>query len=131
MLTGPEPGITRDAISVDWTWRDRRIRLVDTAGLRRRARVDDRLEKLSRADAIRAMELAEVVILLTEATAPLERQDLVIARQVLEEGRALVVALGKWDSIEDRGCRPAAGGRTVSPSHSPRRAGCRYARYRA
>ena len=103
MLTGPEPGITRDAISVDWTWRDRRIRLVDTAGLRRRARVDDRLEKLSRADAIRAMELAEVVILLTEATAPLERQDLVIARQVLEEGRALVVALGKWDSIEDRG----------------------------
>ena len=102
MLTGPEPGITRDAISIDWLWRNRRIRLVDTAGLRRRARVSDRLEKLSREDAIRAMGFAELVVLLTEATAPLERQDLVIARQILDEGRALVVGLAKWDLIGDR-----------------------------
>ena len=102
MLTGPEPGITRDAIAVDWTWAGRRIRLIDTAGLRRRARVDDPLEKLSRADAVRAMELAEVVVLLTDATQPLERQDLVIARQVLDEGRALVAGLSKWDTIDDR-----------------------------
>ncbi len=102
MLTGPEPGITRDAIAIDWTWSGRRIRLIDTAGLRRRARVDDPLEKLSRADAIRAMELAEVVVLLTDASQPLERQDLVIARQVLDEGRALVVGLSKWDTIDDR-----------------------------
>ena len=102
MLTGPEPGITRDAISLDWRWRNRRIRLVDTAGLRRRARVSDRLEKLSREDAIRAMGFAEIVVLLTDAAAPLERQDLVIARQILDEGRALVVGLSKWDLIGDR-----------------------------
>jgi GTP-binding protein len=102
MITGPEPGITRDAIAIAWSWRGRPVLLHDTAGLRRRARVADRLEKLAVGDAVRAMNFADVVVLLTDASAPLERQDLTIARQVTEEGRALVVVLSKWDLVEDR-----------------------------
>ncbi|NBC32812.1 MAG: ribosome biogenesis GTPase Der [Alphaproteobacteria bacterium] len=101
MLTGPEPGVTRDAIAVDWLWRDRPIRLVDTAGLRRRARIDEALEKIAAADAIRAIRLAQVVVLVVEADAILERQDLTLARLVLDEGRALVVAVNKWDTVAD------------------------------
>ena len=97
LLTGPEAGITRDSIGVDWRWRDRPFRLFDTAGLRRRSRVQDKLEKLSVADALRAIRFAEVVILVLDATAPLEKQDLQIADLVAEEGRALVLALNKWD----------------------------------
>ncbi len=97
LLTGPEAGITRDAISVDWTWRDGSFRLFDTAGLRRKARVRDKLEKLSVADALRAIRFAEVVILVLDVSAPLEKQDLQIADLVAEEGRALVLALNKWD----------------------------------
>ncbi|PZQ17803.1 MAG: ribosome biogenesis GTPase Der [Ancylobacter novellus] len=102
MLTGPEAGITRDSVSVDWEWRGHRVRLVDTAGLRKKARVVDKLEKLSVADSIRAIKFAEVVVLLLDATVPFEKQDLSIADLVEREGRALVIGLNKWDLVEDR-----------------------------
>ncbi|HEX7886311.1 MAG TPA: ribosome biogenesis GTPase Der [Phenylobacterium sp.] len=101
LLTGPEAGITRDAIPVDWDWDGRAIRLVDTAGLRRKAKVQEKLEKLSTHDSIRAITYAEVVILVMDATHPLEIQDLQIADLVEREGRALVFVLAKWDLIED------------------------------
>jgi len=99
LLTGPEAGITRDAIAVDWRWADRPIRLVDTAGLRRRPRVEGVLERLSVGDALRAVRFAETVILVLDALQPLERQDLTIARLVAEEGRAIVLAASKWDIV--------------------------------
>jgi GTP-binding protein len=102
MLTGPEAGITRDAISVDWTWRDRAFRLVDTAGMRRKARVEEKLEKLAVGDTLRAIRFAEVVVLVLDATMPFEKQDLQIAALIESEGRALVIALDKWDLIDDR-----------------------------
>ena len=107
LLTGPEAGITRDSIAVDWDWFDpkvnerREIRLIDTAGMRKRAKVTEKLEKLSVADAKRAIDFAEVVVLLLDATKGLEHQDLKIASQVLEEGRALMVAINKWDIAEN------------------------------
>jgi GTP-binding protein len=101
LLTGPEAGITRDSINVDWRWQGRKIRLVDTAGLRRKAKVQEKLEKLSTQDAIRAITFAEVVILVMDATHPFEIQDLQIADLVEREGRALVYVLAKWDLIED------------------------------
>ena len=104
MITGPEAGITRDSISVDWIWEGpdgpREVRLIDTAGMRKRAKVQDKLEKLSVADALHAVDFAEVVVLLLDATLGLEAQDLRIADRVLEEGRALVIALNKWDVAE-------------------------------
>ena len=100
MITGPEAGITRDSISIDWIWKDQPVRLVDTAGLRKRAKVDDKLEKLSAGDTRRAIDMAEVVVLLLDATRGLEAQDLRIADQVIEEGRGLVIALNKWDVAE-------------------------------
>ena len=100
MITGPEAGITRDSIGLDWEWEGRAVRLVDTAGLRKRARVDDKLERLSAADTRRAIDYAEVVVLLLDATRGLEAQDLKIASQVIDEGRALVIALNKWDVAE-------------------------------
>ena len=100
MITGPEAGITRDSISIDWDWQGKPVKLVDTAGLRKRARVEDKLEKLSAFDTKRAIDHAEVVALLLDATRGLESQDLRIADQVLEEGRALVIALNKWDVAE-------------------------------
>jgi len=108
MLTGPEAGITRDAIPVDWEWDGRPVRLVDTAGLRRKARVNEALEKLSTHDAIRAITFAEVVILVMDGTHPFETQDLQIADLVEREGRALVFVLAKWDLIEDPGERVKA-----------------------
>jgi GTPase len=101
MITGPEAGITRDSISLDWEWDGRAVQLVDTAGLRKRAKVEDKLERLSAADARRAIDYAEVVVLLLDATRGLESQDLRIAAQVIEEGRALVIALNKWDVAEN------------------------------
>ena len=101
LLTGPEAGITRDAIAVEWNHRGRALRLVDTAGLRRRAKVVDKLEWLSGEDTKRAIQFAEVVILVLDSTDLLEKQDLFIARQVEEEGRALVLAVNKWDLVED------------------------------
>ena len=101
MITGPEAGITRDSISLDWQWNGRPVRLVDTAGLRKRAKVEDKLERLSAADTKRAIDYAEVVVLLLDATRGLESQDLRIAAQVIEEGRALIIALNKWDVAEN------------------------------
>ena len=100
MITGPEAGITRDSISIPWEWEGRRVQLVDTAGLRKRAKVDDKLERLSAADTKRALDFAEVVVLLLDATRGLESQDLRIAAQVIEEGRALIIAVNKWDIAE-------------------------------
>ncbi len=102
MLTGPEAGITRDAIGVDWQWRGKPVKLWDTAGMRRKAKVREKLEKLSVSDGLRAVKFAEVVVLLLDATRPLEKQDLVIADLVAREGRALVIALNKWDLVEDK-----------------------------
>ena len=101
MITGPEAGITRDSISLEWEWNGRAVRLVDTAGLRKRAKVEDKLERLSAADTRRAIDFSEVVVLLLDATRGLEAQDLRIASQVLEEGRGLVIAVNKWDVAEN------------------------------
>ena len=101
LLTGPEPGITRDAIAVDWEWRGRAIRMIDTAGMRRRSHIEARLERLSVADTRRAVRFAELVVVITDALQPLERQDLTIANLVAEEGRAIVVAVSKWDLVPD------------------------------
>ena len=106
MITGPEAGITRDSISIDWNWRDgegrdRQVRLIDTAGLRKKSKVDDKLEKLSAADTRHAIDFAEVVVLLLDATRGLEAQDLRIADQIFSEGRAMIIALNKWDTVEN------------------------------
>ncbi len=103
LVTGPEAGITRDSIAVDWEWQGRPLKLIDTAGIRKRARVVEKLEKLSVADAKRSIDFAEVVILLLDGTLGLEAQDLRIASMVLEEGRALLIGLNKWDAVEDQG----------------------------
>ena len=100
MITGPEAGITRDSISLNWEWEGRAVQLVDTAGLRKRAKIEDKLERLSAADTKRALDYAEVVVLLLDATRGLESQDLRIASQVIEEGRALIIAVNKWDIAE-------------------------------
>src|SRR5215813_13797123 len=100
LLTGPEAGITRDAIAVDLAWRDRRFRVHDTAGLRRRSRVEAKLEKLSVTDALHAVRFAEVVVLLMDAQKPFEEQDLRIADLIAREGRALVIGMNKWDLAE-------------------------------
>jgi GTP-binding protein len=100
MITGPEAGITRDSISLAWQHDGRPVRLVDTAGLRKRAKVEYKLERLSVADTKRSIDYAEVVVLLLDATRGLEAQDLRIASQVIEEGRALIIALNKWDVAE-------------------------------
>jgi GTP-binding protein len=100
LLTGPEAGITRDSIAVEVTWRDRLFRFHDTAGMRRRSRIDETLEKLSVSDTLNAVRFAEVVIVLMDATAPFEEQDLRIAALVEREGRALVIGMSKWDLIE-------------------------------
>ncbi|MFN9632304.1 MAG: ribosome biogenesis GTPase Der [Erythrobacteraceae bacterium] len=107
LLTGPEAGITRDSIAVDWEWTDpksgevREIRRIDTAGMRKKQNVTEKHEKLSVAAARRAVDFAEVVVLLLDATQGLEHQDLKIASLVLEEGRALMIAINKWDLAED------------------------------
>jgi GTP-binding protein len=121
LLTGPEAGITRDSIAVDWTWTDpengdlRPVRLIDTAGMRKKAQVTEKLEKMSVADARHAIDFAEVVVLLLDATRGLEHQDLKIASMVLEEGRALMIAVNKWDVAEE----------VVAVQRHPRRAGRR------
>ncbi|MHA6719753.1 ribosome biogenesis GTPase Der [Sphingomonas sp. RS6] len=106
MITGPEAGITRDSIAIEWHWTDnegqaRPVKLIDTAGLRKRARVEEKLEKLSVADTLRSIDFAEVVVLLLDATRGLEVQDLKIADRVLQEGRALIIVLNKWDVAEN------------------------------
>jgi GTP-binding protein len=101
ILTGPEAGITRDAIAVDWSWQGNPLLLIDTAGMRRRPRVESKLEQLSVGDALRSIRFAETVIMVIDALQPLERQDLTIARLVENEGRALVLAANKWDVVEE------------------------------
>ena len=113
LVTGPEAGITRDSITIDWEWHDpnpadpdfavRKVRLIDTAGMRKRAKVQEKLEKLSVADARHAIDFAEVVVLMLDATLGLELQDLKIADGVVEEGRALIIAVNKWDVAVDGG----------------------------
>jgi GTP-binding protein len=102
LLTGPEPGITRDSIGLDAEWKGRKLKIFDTAGLRRRSRVVGKVEKLAVADALRAVRFAEVVVLLLDATIPFEKQDLTLADLVEEEGRALVIGLNKWDLIDNK-----------------------------
>ncbi|MEM8950108.1 MAG: ribosome biogenesis GTPase Der [Pseudomonadota bacterium] len=102
LLAGPEPGLTRDAVQISWSWRERQVDLVDTAGLRRRTRIDDdSIEKLSSKASLAAIRSADVVLLMVDASAPLEKQDLVIANRVLDAGRALMVAANKWDLVDD------------------------------
>ena len=101
LLTGPEAGITRDSISVEWDWRGRTIKMFDTAGMRRKARVQEKLEKLSVADTLRAVRFAETVVIVFDATIPFEKQDLQIVDFVIREGRAAVLAFNKWDLVED------------------------------
>lgn len=107
LLTGAEPGLTRDAIAVDFAWKGRAIRMFDTAGLRRRSRIEDDLEKLAAADALRAVKFAEVIVLLLDATIPFEKQDLALADLAEREGRALVIGLNKWDLISDQNLKLA------------------------
>jgi GTP-binding protein len=102
MITGPEPGLTRDSVASDITWQGRAIKLFDTAGLRRKAKVTELAEKLSTSDTLRAIRFAEVVVLLLDAERGLEHQDLTIGDLVAQEGRALVIALNKWDLVEEK-----------------------------
>ncbi len=106
LLVGPEAGITRDSIGVEWSWegpdRDWPVKLFDTAGMRKRSRVQNRLEKMSVADTIRAIRFAEVVVVMMDATKPYEKQDLQIADLAVREGRAVILAVNKWDLVEDR-----------------------------
>jgi GTPase len=102
LLTGPEAGITRDSISVDWEYKGRKLRLYDTAGLRRKSRIEEKLEKLSVGDALRSIRFAEAVVIVFDATIPFEKQDLQIVDLIVREGRAPVIAFNKWDLIEDR-----------------------------
>jgi len=105
LLTGPEAGITRDSIAIEWAWHGRAIKLIDTAGLRRKSVIEHKLEKLSVADTLRAIRFAELVIMVVDATQMLEKQDLTIARMIEDEGRSIVLAINKWDLIENK---PAA-----------------------
>ncbi|MBY0558631.1 ribosome biogenesis GTPase Der [Hyphomicrobium sp.] len=102
MITGPEPGLTRDSVSSDFEYKGQAIRLFDTAGLRRKAKITETAEKLSASDAVRSIRFAEVVVLLIDAERPFEHQDLTIGHRVVEEGRALVVAINKWDLVPEK-----------------------------
>jgi GTP-binding protein len=102
MITGPEPGLTRDTISIEHQWKGRKLRLYDTAGLRRKARIEERAEQIAVSDTLRAIRFAEVVVLLIDAGRPFEKQDLIIGDLVADEGRAMVIGVNKWDLVEDK-----------------------------
>lgn len=102
VMTGPEAGITRDAIAVDWKYNERKIRLVDTAGMRKKSKVNEKIERMAVEDSMRAIRLAQVVIVVIDANMIMEKQDLQIADHVLEEGRAMIIAINKWDMIENK-----------------------------
>ena len=102
VLTGPEPGVTRDAIHIEWEFQGRKVELIDTAGLRRRAKVTEKLEKLAAANTRRGVAKAQVTVLVIDGQSPLERQDLTVANMALDMGRSLVVAVNKWDMVMDR-----------------------------
>ena len=122
LLTSAEAGTTRDSISVEINWQGRDFRVFDTAGLRRRSRIEEKLEKLSVADALRAVRFAEVVVLMMDAQNKFEEQDLRIADLIEREGRALVIAVNKWDLMERQG-QPDFGA-----AHRRRSSGCRRSR---
>jgi len=100
VMTGPEAGITRDAIAVDWEFQDKKIRLVDTAGMRRKSKIDHNIEKMSVEDSLRAIRLAQVCILVIDAENIFDKQDLQIADHIISEGRAIIIAINKWDLIK-------------------------------
>jgi GTPase len=102
VMTGPEAGITRDAIAVDWDYKGRPFKLVDTAGMRKKARVQNNIERMSVEDSMRAIRLAQVVIVVVDANDAFEKQDIQIAAHVIAEGRALIFAINKWDTVNDR-----------------------------
>ena len=102
LLTGGEAGITRDSISIEWSHDGRPISLVDTAGLRRKSKVTEKLEMLSAKDSHRAIQFAQLVVLLLDGRTMLEKQDLTIARQIIDEGRVLIIGVNKWDSVKDK-----------------------------
>ena len=102
VMTGPEAGITRDAIAINWSYQNRSFKLVDTAGMRRKSKVQDSIEKMSVEDSLRAIRLAQVTILVLDGNDLLEKQDLQIADHIINEGRALVIAVNKWDIVNDR-----------------------------
>ena len=102
VITGPEAGLTRDSIAVDWEWGGQKFRLVDTAGLRKKARIEKRLEQMAVDDTLRAIRLSQIVYLLVDAVAPLEKQDLSIADLVIREGRVLIIGINKWDMVDDK-----------------------------
>lgn len=101
VMVGPEAGITRDAIAVDWEYNGRKIKLVDTAGLRKKARVQDKIEKLAVEDTMRAIRLAQVVIMVVDPQNMFEKQDQQICDHILNEGRALIIAVNKWDMVDE------------------------------
>lgn len=102
VLVGPEAGITRDAIAIDWQYRDTKFKLIDTAGIRKKVKIESQIEKLSLEDSFRAIQYANIVVLLVDAQISLESQDVAIANKVIEEGRALIIAVNKWDKIIDK-----------------------------
>ncbi len=102
VMTGPEAGITRDPIAIDWNWKGQKFQLVDTAGLRRKSRITDRVEKISTQETMRMVRLAQIVILVVDGLQGIDRQDLNIAEHVIDEGRVLVLADNKWDAVEQR-----------------------------
>lgn len=102
VLTGPEAGITRDPIAIDWAWHGQNFRLVDTAGLRRKSKITDKVERLSTQETMRIVRLAQVVILVVDGVLGIDKQDLTIAKHVIDEGRILVLAVNKWDAVEER-----------------------------
>ncbi|MEL7129320.1 MAG: ribosome biogenesis GTPase Der, partial [Pseudomonadota bacterium] len=101
LLTGPEAGITRDSVSVEWNWQGREIRLVDTAGLRKRAKVQERLERMSTGETVRSLKYADIIAVVMDAEEALEKQDLQIADLALREGRGLVIVISKWDRVKN------------------------------
>ncbi len=102
VLTGPEAGITRDSIAIDWEFEGKNVRLIDTAGIRRRANVTGKLEKLSVADSLRALRYAHIAVLMIDVTSPFDKQDLAIAETIIKEGRAIVIGVNKWDTVKDK-----------------------------
>jgi GTP-binding protein len=102
VMTGPEAGITRDAIAVQWQFGGRKIRLVDTAGMRKKGKIYNSIEKMAVEDTLRAIRLAQVVVLVLDANDMLEKQDLLIAEHILNEGRALIIVVNKWDTVDDK-----------------------------
>lgn len=102
LITGPEAGMTRDSISINWKYKDKNIRLIDTAGIRKRSNINSKLEKLSVSDTLRSIRFAHTVILLIDAITPLDKQDLSIADMVIQEGRNIVIAINKWDLVPNK-----------------------------